>query len=111
MPLVALGKIVVAAAGTPVPLSSVTGGNNCTAIYFSTIQGQSGQQMYVGTKTMVKATLVGVYKILQKPIAATPVYLDNWILQNFAGACVADANAIYLDADTSGDGLLVTLLV
>ncbi len=111
MPLVALGKIVVTTAGTPVPISSVTGGNNCTAIYFSTLTGQSGQQMYIGLKGLVKSTLVNVYKILQKPIASTPVYLDNWTLQNFAGACVCDANTIYIDADTSNDALLVTLLV
>ncbi len=108
MSLFSLGKITVSSAGTPVQVSSTA--LNVTAVYFSTISGQSGQQLYIGSKSLVKSTLVGCYKILQKPIAATPVYLDNWVLQNFAGACVVDLSTVYIDADTSADSLLVAYL-
>ena len=103
-----LGKIVVVAAGTPVRCSA-TSLNVNTAI-FSTISGQSGQQMYIGVSTLVKATLVGVLKILQKPLA-TPTTLDSWTAQHSTSQAAIDLSAIWLDADTSGDGLLVSYVI
>ena len=109
MGLVSLGKITVASAGTPVQFSSTV--LNCNAVYISTITGQSGQQMYIGVKSFVKATLVGVLKILQKPIASTPVYLDNWVVQSNVAAGPIDLSTLYVDADTTNDAVLVSYLV
>lgn len=106
--LVSLGKIVVTTAGTPVQV--VSGTTNCNTVYFSALSGQAGQQMYIGLKGLVKATLVGVLHILQKPLA-TPATLDQWAPGSGVSVGPIDLSTIYVDADTSGDGILVSYLV
>jgi hypothetical protein len=103
--LVSLGKIIVFAAGTPVPVSAVP--FNCNTAYFTTLNGQSGQQMYIGIAGLTKATLAGALKVLQKPLA-TPATEDTWVLTHSAAQGAIDLNKIFIDADTSGDALLVS---
>ena len=107
MSLLSLGKVTVAAAGTPVRFSSVV--INCNAVYISTIAGQVGQQMYVGLSGLVKATLVNVLRVLQKPVA-TPATLDSFMFQSNVSAGPIDLSTLFVDADTSADAILVSYL-
>lgn len=105
--LASFGKVTVTTAGTPVRLTANT--LNCNSVFFSTISGQSGQQMYIGLSGLVKATLVNVLRVLQKPVA-TPASLDNWPIICEVGQSPLDLSTIFIDADTSGDSLLVSYL-
>lgn len=102
-----LGKVTVTTAGTPVQIVTTT--LNCNSVFFSTIAGQSGQQMYIGLKNMVKSTLVGVLHILEKSIT-TPAFLDHWAIVCGVGQSPIDLSTIWIDADTSADSLLISYL-
>jgi hypothetical protein len=103
-----LGKIVVVTAGTPVRCIATS--LNVNTVYFSAVSGQVGQQMYIGLVNMVKATLVGVLKIVQKPLA-TPTTLDSWPVQHSVAPAGIDLSAVWIDADSNGDGLLVSYVI
>lgn len=63
--------------------------------------GNTGTNIYVGNKAMVKATLVGVGLVLPK--TGAPVSLGQ-----YGGGITLDD--LYFDADTSGDKIVVTLV-
>lgn len=107
MSLFSLGLVTVVAAGTPQQITATK--TNASAVYFQTVEAQSGNRVYIGSSALVKSTLVGCYRVLVKPLA-TPASLDSWLLQNNIGICVVDLSTIYLDSDTTGDGLLISYL-
>lgn len=105
MASVALGKITVAVAGTPVQVLATN--KPCNAIYFEQISGQTGKIYIMDRSTGNKTTLVGVLKVLLVP---TSTFLPNWTVglpstQN--GLNVAN---FWIDADTSNESALVTYL-
>ncbi len=61
----------------------------------------TGANIYIGGRAMVKATLVGVGLVLPKTAAPVP-------LGQYGGGITLDD--IYFDGDTTGDKLLVTLI-
>jgi hypothetical protein len=106
--LVSLGKIVVASAGTPVQVSATS--LNVNTAFFQVVSGQSGAQMYIGLLGLTKASLVKVLRVLQKPLA-TPGINDSWTVQGTVTMAPIDLSAIYIDADTTNDALLVSYLI
>jgi hypothetical protein len=106
MSLFSLGKIT-ATAGTPVPLSVTS--INVNAIYFQALSNNT-TYAYVGTKTMVRSTLVGVYRQIPAPTAATgaTIALPDWNLISSVFTGPFDLSQIYIDVDTTGQGLLVS---
>lgn len=111
MKLAALGNVIVAAAGTPVPLTNnqVTPSLHYGAYSFmiEALQGNTGR-VYLGASTMVRATGVDVYAVLAIPTAN--------MLASFTATVTAYAPTpffmenLYLDSDVNGEGALVTCL-
>jgi hypothetical protein len=107
MALVPLGKIAVVAAGTPKQIVSVT--TNANGIFIQALSTNAGK-IYIGTSALVKATFVGVLRVLEIP-GATPAALDSWNPQSGVSVAPIDLSTIFLDADVSGEGVLVSYLV
>lgn len=112
--LLALGLVTVPVAGTPVALSTVlpaptvTDANqNAHAVIFQAKPGNTGK-IYIGTSVMNKTTLAGVVLILAVP---TNNVIPSGSLSVAFGAnaiCLAD---FYLDADTGGEGAIVSAII
>ena len=109
MSLFSLGKITVTTPGTVVPLSASATSINVNAIYFQALSGNT-KYLYVGTKAMVRATLVGVFRQIPAPTAATglTVALPDWTLISSVYTGPFDLTQIFLDADNGTEGLLVS---
>lgn len=113
-----LGPLLVATPGTPVrSTTNVTanahGINNtptnfaCHAVLFQALPGNTGK-VYLGTAGLVRATLAGVMAVLAVPTAnAIPAFSVAHTLAP-AGITLSD---IFVDADVTNDGVLVTVLV
>ena len=106
MPLVSLGKITVVSAGTPVQVSPTS--INCNTVFFQALAHQKGPQIYVGFKDMDKKTLADVLQILEKTATPLQRLLDRWTITSSISLGPFDLSLFYIDADTSGDGLLVS---
>jgi len=107
MALISLGKIVVTNAGTPVPFTA-TKNTNCNAVYVQyPFSGNKGAQVYIGSSALVKATLVGCYRILTLVAAATTPF-DKWDFQSNVFVGPFDLSTLYVDADSSSDFILVS---
>ena len=106
MSLFSLGKIT-ATSGTPVPLSATS--ILCNALYFQALSNNT-TYAYVGTKSMVRATLVGVFRQIPAPTVATgaTVALPDWALVSSVFTGPFDLSQIFVDVDTTGQGLLVS---
>lgn len=104
MALKSLGKVTVTTAGTPVRCTvneSVPGARvGLQTISVFALAGNSGTNIYLGTATMNKSTLAGVYAIIPKGAV-----ISGSIIMAPAGLNAAD---LYLDADTSADAALVS---
>lgn len=107
---VALGKLTLTAAGTPqrltVPLEKMNP-PSCHAVFIEVLPTNTAK-IYVGLAGLAKATLVQVLAIL-------PVPTVN-LLPTFTIAVTVAGNAInvgdlWIDADVSGEGVLVSALV
>jgi len=99
-----LGKVTVAAAGTPVALSRDPGVRAC-AILVATIPGLTGN-IFVGGAGLNQTTLQGVMIQFNAPAAQGPP--DQLLLTSqdaMNSLLVAD---YFLDASVSGEGALVT---
>jgi hypothetical protein len=106
MSLFSLGKVTVTTPGTPVPLSATSISVN--ALYFQALSGNTGV-LYVGKQSMVRATLVGVFRTIAAPTAATPaIILPDWNLVSSVFTAPFDISQIFLDADVGTNGLLVS---
>lgn len=120
MPVIIVGKITVPVPGTPVQVTATpqyqaalqAAGispvfKTVQAILFQAWKGNAGQT-YIGTATMVKATGAGVSAVLVAPTATS---LPTWGASNHLSPAGVDASALYLDADTANDGVLLSALV
>ena len=103
---VSLGKIAVTTAGVPQQVVLVT--TNCNVAYFQALSTNTGK-IYIGLSGLVKATLANVLRVLVPP-PTTPLTLDSWNPQGITQAPI-DLSTIFLDADTSGQGLVISYLV
>lgn len=101
---ISLGKVTVASAGTPQQvISTQTQAHSYLVQALSTNTGK----VYIGSKTMVKSTLVGVFAVLAAPTTN--------LLPSFASAVSYssshfDLQNVYLDVDNSGEGALVSIV-
>ena len=111
---VSFGKIQIAAAGTPqkVQIPQVAGNPvmnppSCHALLIQALSTNAGK-IYIGLAGLDKATLAQVLVVLPVPTAN--------LLPAFSIAVTVAGNAInvgdlWLDADTSGEGVLLSALV
>ena len=119
MPVLVLGKITVPLAGTPVALVStpqyqalgIQGMNpqfrTCQAILFQAWKNNTGNA-FVGREGMDKSTGADVSAVLGTPtVNSIPAHGAS----NHLTPAGIDLSIYYLDADVSGDGILVSLLV
>jgi len=116
--LVVLGPISVVTPGTLIRATatlppSVDGLNlnparfTCHAALFQAKPGNLGK-VYIGTAGMVRATLAGVSAVLAIPtVNSIPSYSISLTL---APAGI-DLSELFIDADTAGEGVLLTILV
>ena len=102
-----LAAITVLVAGTPQQLS--LNSVNCNAIYFQPFSSNTGK-IYVGRSNLNKSTLAGCLRVLLPP-PATPTFLDSWNPQGRTSMGPMDLSTVYVDADNSGDGVLVSYLI
>ncbi len=99
-----LGAVNVTTPGTPV---SLTGNTSIAAnkLFFQVIPGFTGKT-YVGTKTMAKATLAGVARILWPNAGGG--FSENFCIEAQDGENSIHLSDYAVDADVAGEGLLVT---
>jgi len=98
-----LGLQQVAAPGTPQPIAVVsTQTKRAVLTPIKTLPSTANVgNIYLGTSTMVKATGVGVYRIL------TPTTLPVLLERGRSTGEFVDLSQWYIDADNGTDGLLV----
>jgi hypothetical protein len=114
--LFATGKITVAAAGTPVPVtvpsvvSGPLGAQGLTTVHAFIVQALKGNTgaIYIGLLGMSKSTLVGVLCVLPIPTAN--------LIPTFSVSLTEAANALsltdlFIDADVNGEGVTVSGVV
>jgi hypothetical protein len=105
--LLPFAEVYVPSAGTPVQVSPAT--LNCNTVYFQALPGNSGK-IYIGLSNLNKTTLVGCLRVLVPP-PATPPYLDYWETGSKVAYAALDLKTIYIDADDSEDGVLISYLI
>lgn len=104
MSMQTLGKLTLTSGGTPQQF--ITTSLNVRGFFIESVLGNVGQ-IFIGTKTLVKATLAGVYRVIPAPTAATgaTVLLPAWDhVGDVAGPF--DLSTFYFDGTTS-DSILV----
>ena len=106
-----LGKVTVAVAGTPRSIQSVltAAGLRFKAYHAAHLQAldTNSGKVYIGTSTMVAATRVGCIHILAAPTGGVIPSVGMALQGAAAGIDIAE---VYLDVDTDGEGVLLTLL-
>jgi hypothetical protein len=113
-----LGRVLVAAAGTPVAATSnFTAGTPETvrvptqSIMFQALPANAGV-VYIGLKGFTKSGvgLTGELAILPKPVSASTGPFTSASFSIPLAPAGLNANDLYVDADTNGDGVLVTVV-
>jgi len=104
MTVTALGRVNVAAPGTPVPLSADPT-VRAAKILIQVIPGLTGKG-YVGKSGMVRATLANVVRVLW-PNASGGIS-DAFLIESQQDADVLNVSTYYIDMDVAGEGLLVS---
>ena len=99
-----LGKVTVASAGTPVPLSTDSTLRAC-AILVATIPGLTGN-VYLGGSGLDQNTLARVMVKFNAPSVFGPP--DSFLVEARGGVNALQVSEYYLDASVSGEGALVT---
>lgn len=96
---------VITFGASPVPVATVY--TPCCRIYVQPVKTNVADA-YVGLATMVKATLVGVIKVLTLPSTTAGTLLDSWEIRDESGANTIDAGQIYLDGATGEKAIVTT---
>lgn len=98
--------ITVTTAGTPVVVTPPAGmpAGGCCKLTFRGLQGNSGS-VFVGLASMVKATDVNV--LMPLSASGAGVTPDTWSIEDNSGANTIQPANFYLDANTSGDKVVV----
>lgn len=116
--LIVLGPISVAVPGTPIRatvhlppnvdgLHSNLARFTCHAALFQAKPGNLGK-VYIGTADMVRATLAGVSAVLAIPTANS---IPSYSISLTLAPAGIDLSELWVDADTAGEGALLTILV
>lgn len=105
MALQALGKVTVAATGTPQRVTSTA--TRCQSISVQALSDNAGK-VYIGNVDMDISTLDGVYAVLPAPTASIIPSASFSIPLAPAGLNAAD---MYIDVDNNDDGVLVTIAI
>jgi hypothetical protein len=104
MTVTTLGRVNVATPGTPVPLS--TDPNQRVArIFAQVVPGLTGKG-YLGRSTMIRASLVGVMRILWPNSGGG--FSENFMVESADGTDSLFLSEYFVDMDVAGEGLLVT---
>jgi hypothetical protein len=105
----ALGKLVVAVAGTPQPVVPPPAMNppSCHAVIIEALPGNTGK-IYIGLLGLDKTTYAQVLVVLPIPTAN--------LIPTFSIALTVAGNAVnlgnlFIDADVGGEGVLISALV
>jgi hypothetical protein len=96
MAVFANGKTTVAAAGTPVQLSTPTGVTRAKWLTIQALSTNTGN-IYVGVKGLNKATLAGVLAILTPTAPPLPIFTEGPSL---------NGEDIFIDGDTNGNAVV-----
>ena len=107
-----VGRINVAVAGTPV---QVTAGfaalsirfTTCHAALFQALHDNTGR-IYIGASNLNRTTRANCAAVLAVPSGAA---IPSFGVSLPASPAGVDLAGLYLDADTSGEGVLLTLLI
>jgi hypothetical protein len=104
MTVTTLGRVNVAAPGTPVPLS--TDPNQRVArIFAQVVPGLTGKG-YLGKSNMIRTTLAGVIRVLWPNSAGG--FSENFLVESADGADSLNLSEYFVDMDVAGEGLLVS---
>ena len=98
------GRINVPTPGTPVPLSTNPAAT-ASKLFFQVIPGLTGK-MYIGARSMSKATLSGVARVLWPN--STGGFSETFSIESQDGDNSIQLSEYAVDADVAGEGLLVT---
>ncbi|HXE65039.1 MAG TPA: hypothetical protein VN519_15960 [Bryobacteraceae bacterium] len=98
MTMTTLGRVNVAAPGTPVPLATDPA-ITASKLLVQSVPGLTGKT-YLGARTMSKTTLAGIARVLSPG--------DSFFLESQDGADSIRLKDYALDADVAGEGLLVS---
>lgn len=106
-----LGKVTVAVAGTKLSLQTVLTAaglpfRSYHAAHFQALDTNTGQ-VYLGTAAMVAATRVGCIHVLAAPASGV---IPSFGMALQGAPAGIDISEVYLDVDTGGEGVLLTLL-
>jgi hypothetical protein len=99
-----LGRVNVPVPGTPVPLTAdptVT----ASKLFFQVIPGLSGKT-YAGLPALNKTTLAGVARVLSPN--PTSGFSETFYIETQDGEDSIQLDQYAIDADVTGEGLLVT---
>lgn len=106
-----LGKVTITVAGTKLPIQTVLTAaglkfGSYHAAHFQALDTNTGK-VYIGTSTMVAATRVGCIHVLAAPASGVIPSFGMALQGAAAGIDIAE---VFLDVDTNGEGVLLTLL-
>ncbi|MGA2329463.1 MAG: hypothetical protein ABSH05_24665 [Bryobacteraceae bacterium] len=104
MNVTAMGRVNVATPGTLVPLSADPT-LRVARLAIQSIPALTGKG-YIGCSDMVRASLVGVIRILW-PNASGGI-ADSLVLESQSGTNNIPLSEYYIDMDVAGEGLLVS---
>lgn len=104
------GGLVTATAGTPVRLTNNEGDPTAQLMvrsFMAQAHLSNTGNVYIGTASLNKTTLAGVYGII--PIPTTNIIPSFGASITFHPGPV-DLNDIYLDVDTTGEGVIISFI-
>jgi len=104
MTVTTLGRVNVVTPGTPVPLS-IDPNQRVARIFAQVIPGLTGKG-YLGSSNMIRATLVGVMRVLWPNSAGG--FSENFLVESTDGTDSLNLSQYFVDMDVAGEGLLVT---
>ena len=107
MALHGLGKVTTTI-GVPVVVTNnetIPGARYPVHSFMVEVLPSNSNKIYIGSSTMVRSTLAGVYAILPPP--TTNVLSNFSVTVTYAPAAI-NLNEIFLDVDANGEGALVS---
>ena len=102
MGLIAIGKKTVTAAGTPEAVTATA--QRLRSIKLQALPTNTGK-VWVGTSALNKSTGAGVLHVIEAPSGSTSI--PGVTLGIEKGSSSLQATEIYIDVDTSGEGVHV----
>ncbi len=104
MTVTTLGRVNVTTPGTLVPLSTDPT-QRASKIFAQAVPGLTGKG-YLGRSNMVRASLVGVIRILWPNSGGG--FSENMLIESSDGTDSLNLSEYFVDMDVAGEGLLVS---